>query len=395
MKLTQFVLIAELLTNVASGQILPQAFEQTFHRGWVFPDDDLRRVQSIPDVATPHISWAKPFATGPIKVLVVATGANGRWPVELSQRFDFQVRVVYAVTRDQFGSKDARKIAQGEIDVEARLLQAMDDSITVFVSEVPMGILGEKVRTKLVELLKQGVGYIGPVEGLDVGIRKDAAADAQDMVRSAAPVPGLQASPNGSGKTETAESPIVRLWDSSNEGRIADIRDFRRDGRAPDADRLQYLWLPKMDDEAWYSLMGRAILWSAKRIPARSSVSVSWPEKAIERRDMPYRLPVVCDNSHTLKIRIWDADGQLHYEGSDPRISPLPAGRYFGGVQVLNGSVQDWAFGTFAIHNEVEIATVELNSRYQDQNQPVKVRTELSHTPPDGYKLVLICLGSA
>ena len=46
------------------------------------------------DIETPHVAWARPYATGPIEVLIVPDVANGRAAIELAQRLDCRLHTV-------------------------------------------------------------------------------------------------------------------------------------------------------------------------------------------------------------------------------------------------------------------------------------------------------------
>lgn len=46
------------------------------------------------DIETPHVQWARPYATGPLDVLVVPDVADGRAAVELAQRLDCRLHAV-------------------------------------------------------------------------------------------------------------------------------------------------------------------------------------------------------------------------------------------------------------------------------------------------------------
>ena len=67
------------------------------------PDDERSRLTASYDVVTPHLSWGRPWAAGPLRVLAIAHNEAGRWPVELAQRFDFQVTTIYTHSPDELG----------------------------------------------------------------------------------------------------------------------------------------------------------------------------------------------------------------------------------------------------------------------------------------------------
>jgi hypothetical protein len=226
------------------------------------PDDERSRITASADVATPHIEWGKPWARGPLRVLAIAHMEAGRWPVELSQRFDFQVTTVYTHSRDKLGvlpnDRDhgsAGCINQRPADVEARLLQAMNQPVDVVISDVPLSTLGPKLTERLTRLLERSVGYVGPTAGLPLGSRARDEEAERDMIEAAVPLAGLRAiCPT---LQQLRPKNLARLWDGGKLGRIADLSGFVWNEPPLDPGRLQYLWLVDLPWEAWCSLAGR------------------------------------------------------------------------------------------------------------------------------------------
>ena len=118
-------------------------------------------------------------------------------------------------------------------------------------------------------------------------------------------------------------------------------------------------------------------------------MKVSRPVEAVSRESMPYSLPVAFPEDSSLRVRVWDADGQLRYEGSEPRIPRLPAGQYFVGVQSLAGdTVKDWTFRTIEVSGAVDITAIELDSTFKNPGEKITARVILSGPPAEGSTLL-------
>ncbi len=358
---------------------------------YYFPDDEVRRITALHDVVTPHIAWARPIRGGTVRVLAIAHKSQGRWPVELAQRFDFHVQTVYGQDSTHLGSGAGRGMfGQDRPDVEARLLQAMNEPIDVVISDISLAALGQPVRERLAALMARGVGYVGPTEGLDLTGRSIASQAQRGMIASAVPVAGLRALAKAFGSADKAAGKIVKLWTGEGVGRVADMTGYPRDNAKPDANRLQCLSLISMEQEGWCALAGRAVLWAARRVSAKSALAIDWPAEPIDRKAMPYTLPIRKRAGSSLNVRVWDADGRLRHRGAGPTVPRLPAGRYFVGIELLaDRHVDDWAFGTISVRSAVDIASIELDSEYKKPGETVRATVMLSVAPPHGSRLRL------
>jgi Beta-galactosidase/Beta-galactosidase trimerisation domain len=355
-----------------------------------FPDDDPRRITALHDVETPHIVWAKPLAGGPVNVLALAPKTNGRWPVELAQRFEFDVRTVYGHDTQHLGAPPNKGLfVQGQTDVEARILHELNRPPDVIVSGIHPGAFGETVRSRILDLITDGVGYVGPVEGFELSAWQQNSAVQLALVRAAVPVSGLRLLRREFGTPETAADAVIRILDGPDGQRVADPSLYPRDGEAPEPNRLQYDWLPSMEQEAWCSLVGRAILWASGRLQPESALTADWSEKPLERAQLPQSLLAKGADATTLFTRIWDADGQLQHSGSGAEVPMLPAGRYFAGHQRVtdDGATLDWVFNTFEVTTPVRVAEVRPGKAWYDSGESVSANVTLTDDPADGSML--------
>ena len=357
--------------------------------GYQASDDDIRRVTALADVTTPHIVFAKPLAGGPLRVLAIAHKSLGRWPIELAQRFDFDVDTVYCHSEKSLGAPETMTFfAQRTADIEARLLQAMNRPVDVVVSDISVAALGEKVAARLKELMLAGTGYVGFVDAPELGSAAPPLAEQTALVSAAVPVGGLRLLSATFETPENAAEQIVVLRQGQSGERAALMAGYPRDDKAPEPGRLQYAWLPRMEQEAWCSLTGRAMLWAARRLECASALVSALPAHELERSALPCRLSLNATLG-TVQLRIWDADGRPRHEASADDVPVLPCGRYFLTLQqVSEEGVLDWAFGWFDVRDAVGIGEIRLDSDRKRPGERVDATVTVRGTPPEGSSVL-------
>ncbi len=90
-----------LFVSLTGGLVLADPPSQIFRTegpggsSYYSPDDEHSRLTASAQVVTPHLEWGRPWAAGPLRGLAITHKEVGRWPIELSQRFDFQVTTIY------------------------------------------------------------------------------------------------------------------------------------------------------------------------------------------------------------------------------------------------------------------------------------------------------------
>ena len=355
-----------------------------------FPDDDIRRITAVHDVETPHVVWARPLAGGPVRVLAIAAKTDGRWPVELAQRFDFDVRTVYGHDPSRLGAPPGRGLfVQGQSDVEARILKALADDIDVVVSNIAWGALGERVQQRIEAHAAQGMGYIGPTEGWPLSDLERDEETAVALVAETIPLAGLRLLGGRYDSAEAAADEIIQLWAGEDGPRVADMSTYPRDGEKPDPGRLQYAWLPRAEQEAYFSLLGRAILWVARR-PFQVPESL-WPDAPLvfARNELPLAFAGGSRSEAAFRVRVWDADMRPVYAGTDANIPVLPAGQYFAGIEPFGeGSFTGWRFEAFEMVVDEAIAEVRLADPHLSPKDNAEVTVRIEGTPPEGGQFV-------
>ena len=309
-----------------------------------FPDDDVRRITALHDVHTPHLSWATPLAGGPVRVLAIAAKSDGRWPVELAQRFDFDVRTVYGHDSGRLGAPpDKGLFVQGQRDVESRILKALADDIDVVVCNIAWDALGETVHKRIASYMRGGMGYVGPQEGIAQAELAPDEKTAAALIAETVPLAGLDLLGRTYPAPEAAAADMLAVWTGQDGHRVADISGYPRDGGKPDTARLQHHWLPRAEQEAYYSLLGRVILWVARPAVSCASVVAAGNKTAVfARGDLPLDFGPHQQTANAHAMRIWDADMRPVFESVE-RVLPRPRrdGTSSESRHLATGSSQD------------------------------------------------------
>ncbi|MBN1436572.1 MAG: beta-galactosidase trimerization domain-containing protein [Sedimentisphaerales bacterium] len=360
-----------------------------------YADDESGRITASDEVVTPHIIWANGLADGPLNILAIAHKEQGRWPIELSQRFDFNVKTIYAFDPDTLGAPAGGShqglIAQRPDDIAALLLQALNEPVDVIISDVSFNILTPRLQQRILECIDNGVGYVGPTEGMPIDTYQPQPRVIQQIVAETVPFTGLQALQQFTSADDVAAN-IATFWQNPDNHRIAEISAYPRFADRPSPDRLQYLDQLDMEEEAYFAFFGRAVLWAAGRLEDSAEWNVDWPTESVNRANLPCRLPFCCIVPDTaVELKIWDADGRLRYQGSCAQLPVLPAGDYFAALFLLQAPSQyyDWRLAHINITADVTIASIELDSIYKNPGQSIQADITLSAPPPD--HAVLCC----
>lgn len=387
MRYTLMLLAALLAADAVQAETVPsRVFTVEGHgrRGdGYFPDDDPRRITAVHDVETPHIAWEGRFAGGPLRVLAISHKIDGRWPVELAQRFDMEVVTIYGHAPESLGAYPERgKFVQSFVDVEARLLQAMNEPIDVVISNMAPGALGENVLGRIRELMAQGTGYVGPVAGTELEEWALQQRASENLVKKAVPFGGMRRWKSEFATAEEMAEQAVRLRVGPAGQRAADLSALPRDDAAPDPDRLQYPWLPSMEEEAWCSLTAQALLWAAGRISGDEDPVGRTPGR-LERSQLPF-----AEAREGVTTRIWDEDGRLRHTGAGISAPVLPAGRYFAGIHAMNASeLVDWTLDTFEVSATPQIEEIALETTRLERGTPVQATVTVSGEVQDGMRV--------
>ena len=126
---------------------------------WLEPADE---------VVSDHINWAKPSASGPLRVLFIVRRGTMREVVEIAQRFDLD-RDVFAISAlDAFGNKNKRTQALfpgiGPKESAARLRdQLAKDYDCIVLGHVPWTSLPTWGRNAILDKVRAGTGFLARI----------------------------------------------------------------------------------------------------------------------------------------------------------------------------------------------------------------------------------------
>ena len=395
-----------LLSSFARAQLGVFDKPGTLPKGgtWIHPHDDvsdIRRVEPVHDVITPHIPLVRPLHGGPVRVLAITGRKSGRWPLELKQRLDVDLAVVYTQTETQL-APGPDSPAQSEADVSARLLQALNRRPEVIVSAVKFEVFPKDVQARLLDRIAAGVGYVGYLEGIDLdGYRRR--RDAQRSIfASAVPFAGLRRlAADYEGPTQAAEQAFA-LYEKDQGSRMAAIWAYPRDDAPPETSRLVHDWMPLMEEEAWNSFLARTLLWCARR--DAGGLAVEMPARPVARGDLPMAIEADVQRpgaNSRVELAVFDQDARERHKAevtvkggrAELAFPVLPAGDYFVLVRLWEGqAVRDWSLQSRKVTSDIAIAGIELKSRILEHEAEARASIQLTAAPEDGSTLTVECL---
>lgn len=139
---------------------------------WSYADEkaypmDRRFFEPVDPPETAHIAWAKPYALGTLRVLVVGPRQGQRETVELMQRMDIDVTAVYMTSGSQLGYPRGDRAPwmrvegwfkdQVEDDLRAKLRSSYD---VILLGGLTWTAMPPDCRYQLLKKLKEGAGLI-------------------------------------------------------------------------------------------------------------------------------------------------------------------------------------------------------------------------------------------
>ena len=123
---------------------------------WIEPTDEL---------VTPHVTWKKPSAQGPLKVLFITYRSGMREIIEIAQRFDMEWSVFATETQDSFVLTDRNTkwfSGTSQAAMEARLREKLArDYDCIVVANIKWDILPEWARDQIIAKVDAGTGLTG------------------------------------------------------------------------------------------------------------------------------------------------------------------------------------------------------------------------------------------
>jgi len=383
--------------------------------------DFLNRIDT--DYRTPHTPLAKPYAGGKLKVLVLAPNAGpAREVVELWQRldFDFTEVVTYHPQQLRFGADDyytTKLSGTTEAEKKAEALEKLKGEYdAILVANVWLGPMPPEVRTKLWEKVASGTGLVWAymtLDGLGAPITQD--PDGRGVILRAMDLASLPYFADVAAKQKiTAEKLVTAAVQTGTlgSGRVVALNYFVGlwsyygcfGLTPPDG----YDWQAFTRYEHYLSLVGRSLLWAAKREPhfRLSFEGTAYASPSIEEARtliVPVRVQNASEVGESLKlecvlrdafdVREWAASRAVSPAPSATQtlelsLPPLPGGRHYLDLY-LRGKRGTWDWGTFTIdvRPPVSIKAIALSQESYRPTEQIGGKAILSAPAPRDMRL--------
>lgn len=263
---------------------LSQRLDLPRYRMWL-SDPELSELRL--DIVTPHTSWARPYAGGTLKVVVIAPRWTQRATVELQQRFDFDASAVMTLFSGTWGDPNNpiyawHKYGTEELVTERAMaaLKAAQRPDVIVLGWMAGTAIPAEVQQAIADAVAKGSGLVifnprGPLsEKLDALVKqgKPVTGDPVNAVVDGIPTGNLP--PLQSTDPRSLVNQGVKFYQSEGNRRIV-VVDYSPLSFGVYDTVLCYLSPPEAGNENvrdihydyYGSLAGRCILWAANRMP--------------------------------------------------------------------------------------------------------------------------------
>ena len=259
------------------------------------------------EIVTPHLTWARPYAGGTTRVLVIAPAWGQRETVELQQRFDFDCRAVMTDTHINL-AQEAGFLSPDKVALRFDQGLAWKPDVIV-IGGLNWGMLLLEHRAEILRQVQAGAGlvYVGPPKNDELA--QLFSRDVED--RSATIAAGLP----WDLLTAFRERRIADIIQSGTfgQGRWVALR-YQTNSTNQSLTPSLWPWPASWEYEPYIALVGRAVLCAAKRQP---SPVLSPPlQDAFAQANLPATLAV------PVKL---PADRPAHVTGSVLRVPDGPS----------------------------------------------------------------------
>ncbi|HEY3131332.1 MAG TPA: beta-galactosidase trimerization domain-containing protein [Acidobacteriota bacterium] len=381
-------------------------------------------------VETPHIPWARPFVSGPIKAYAISDVADGRGIVELAQRLELNFKATSigrnpSTNKWGFGDFYEQRSSGGEswsdpyslayAYIADDLLYGPNYDVILWPGLHPWESYPREVRDQIRRRVEAGAGLVLLYPFTRAGADGDlwtlsalTRAENAEEVRNPAGLDKtpwrlkndhyithgipLEAFPWGhigvdsfrlTGEVlleSSAGSPVLAVR-TVGKGRVVSFAYLEK-GMIPEIENVFETGLNYPYHEYLWSLLARAVIWAAKKEPhaAIQSIQQSASGVTVRLKDPP--------QGALLWARISNSFGEIEGEISAPIPAeavalkfpkPLGGGRHFVNVRLLDrGRCIDWATINFDTPSKVTIHSLALESNRVMLGQPVSARLRLS-----------------
>ncbi|MEW6358845.1 MAG: beta-galactosidase trimerization domain-containing protein [Planctomycetota bacterium] len=350
------------------------------------------------EVVTPHIKWAKPYAMGTIKVLVLAPRWTQRETVELAERLDIDYDTICFTSGSQVHDPHELEIygsyalygypPRSAIAELSRLRKALEDGRydCMVIGGVQMELLPQYFFDAVMKKVSDGMGLL--VTGHSKMFRealKGKELSEEGFRLRAVPVQYLPVLKDFSEK-EVGKKPI---FDSYTHGKgrvlIANYSGGANLCLTPSAARALEFRFP--DYEYFQSLAAKAVLWAARKEPnvavesvapdGKVSVRATGDVKGVELAYVIHDRDLLEESSGKLTLDI--PAGQSVHAVAIPRLKP---GEHFLDVFLRkDGKVLDWGTGYSRTESTVAIEGIQIEAGERKEGSILRGRVVLKGTP--------------
>ena len=380
------------------------------------------------EIETPHVKWAKPYAGGKLKVLVLVSCIAGREAAELAQRLDMDllwvtagprgalIRMGYVASTPTRARVDYRVEHMNE-HIKRQLAQPCD---AVIIGGLDASLFTEEVAELISRRVSEGMGlvYVDPKRGSKafyslLGIKKARRArgvagwssEGDHFITAGIPFDVLPQTAfsryelEGEVLAKVADAPLLVAQEGPGKGRTV-VLSYRSGWGSRTYANSVTPWVEGTDCkfaywEYHFSLLAKALVWAARKEPdlqlKEVAASVSADESALK-----VRLDNAGDAMSTqVEMTLSDAYGgvkardtrniQLPPAGqtvSVPLPEDLPGGLHLADVILkdASGRVMAWGSASFSNKSTVEVTRIAFDKRAYHPGDTARAVVELEGT---------------
>ncbi len=377
---------------------------------------------------TPHITWAKPYSGGPLKVLfVVPRTFAPREIVELWQRFDLDFQAVTIAHSGLLSFESDAGAAPYDLAVEGtsieekteEILSKLDRPCDAFVfANASFDVLPMEAQYKILRRVADGAGLLFTFgRNTRLPLFSKPTTDGRDAIFSGVPLAGLDYFGEADvlkafNVPKPADLPpkLVETF-SFKQGRVAVINWGRGSGTyyggqgLTPPERYSLDW--PADYEYGLSLVFKALLWTVpSREPSVQLTGLPEDGSHLDRAALPkgLALGVRCAKAGglkgTLAVTIRDKtnaeelkqDLPLALQQGDNTVTvPVPAlkaGGHFLDLIVRSAAgAEQWGSVFFTVDSPLTLSAFGAEREFYERSEPARVKASLSAPAPAGTKL--------
>lgn len=363
-------------------------------------------------VVTPHTPFAKPYARGAIRALVIAPKRTQRETVELAQRLSLDYAPLMTKTFDDFGpyeKGDERKSYQAfpakefRAHVDERLSEGEQYDL-IIVGKMKWDAIPEAVRRWMRRRVDSGAGllYVGPWGKLDEWLNTSLREDGGSLARG---LPALDKLPRFKTGIDT---PVLRVG-AFGRGRLVTI-DYGENEKTVHRTKwrrmMECLTPYRSDDplyyDYWHSLLARAAIWAARWEPDIVFEGSAEPVKmAPERTAIRLRVRGTQrrGENHFLHWTVRGRRGQTECTGVEMWAGGVPSVALpclKAGEKILDlwlrdrqARVVDWASMALVVQSDLRITEVALDGDVVQKGETLRGTITLSQVLGKGQTVRL------